>query len=84
MKVYYWSPHTSYVATIKAVYNSALSLTKYNKENFIVKIINANGEWDSFINKGISLVNLNKKCAFKTYPRVGYFFSRVSYIYIFY
>ena len=35
MKVYYWSPHTSYVATIKAVYNSALSLTKYNKENFI-------------------------------------------------
>jgi glycosyltransferase involved in cell wall biosynthesis len=83
MKVYYWSPHTSYVATIKAVYNSALSLTKYNKENPIVKIINANGEWDSFINKGISLVNLNKKCAFKTYPRVGYFFSRVSYIYIF-
>ena len=32
MKVYYWSPHTSYVATIKAVYNSALSLTKYNKD----------------------------------------------------
>jgi len=83
MKVYYWSPHTSYVATIKAVYNSALSLTKYNKENFIVKIINANGEWDSFINKGVSLVNLKKKNAFKTYPRVGYFFSRVSYIYIF-
>jgi glycosyltransferase involved in cell wall biosynthesis len=83
MKVYYWSPHTSYVATIKAVYNSAFSLTKYNKEKFIVKIINANGEWDSFINKGISLVNLNKKRAFKTYPRVGYFFSRVSYIYVF-
>ena len=83
MKVYYWSPHTSYVATIKAVYNSALSLTKYNKEKFIVKIINANGEWDSFINKGVSLVNLNKKCTFKTYPRDGYFISRVSYIYIF-
>lgn len=83
MKVYYWSPHTSYVATIKAVYNSALSLTKYNKENFIVKIINANGEWDSFINKGVSLVNLKKKSAFKTYPRVGYFFSRISYIYLF-
>ena len=58
MKVYYWSPHTSYVATIKAVYNSALSLTKYNKENLIVKIINANGEWDSFINKSIILVIL--------------------------
>ena len=83
MKVYYWSPHTSYVATIKAVYNSAFSLTKYNKEKFIVKIINANGEWDRFINKGISLVNLNKKSSFKTYPRVGYFFSRVTYIYVF-
>ena len=83
MKVYYWSPHTSYVATIKAVYNSALSLTKYNKENLIVKIINANGEWDDFVNKSISLVNLGNNSLFKTYPRVGYFFSRFSYIYIF-
>jgi glycosyltransferase involved in cell wall biosynthesis len=83
MKVYYWSPHTSYVATIKAVYNSALSLTKYNKENLIVKIINANGEWDDFVNKSISLVNLGNNSLFKTYPRVGYFFSRFSYLYIF-
>ena len=83
MKVYYWSPHTSYVATIKAVYNSALSLKKYKSQNIIVKIINANGEWDSFINKGISLVNLNKNCLFQTYPRVGYFFSRFSYVYVF-
>jgi len=84
MKVYYWSPHTSYVATIKAVYNSALSLTKYNKENLIVKIINANGEWDDFVNKNISLVNLGNNSLFKTYPRVGYFFSRFSYFYIFF
>jgi glycosyltransferase involved in cell wall biosynthesis len=84
MKVYYWSPHTSYVATIKAVYNSALSLTKYNKENPIVKIINANGEWDDFVNKNISLVNLGNNSLFKTYPRVGYFFSRFSYLYIFF
>ncbi|CAN1593677.1 RfaG Glycosyltransferase [Candidatus Pelagibacterales bacterium] len=83
MKVYYWSPHTSYVATIKAVYNSALSLTKYNKENLIVKIINANGEWDSFINKSIILVNLGNKSLLRTYPRVGYFLSRFSYLYIF-
>lgn len=83
MKVYYWSPHTSYVATIKAVYNSALSLTKYNKENLIVKIINANGEWDSFINKSIILVNLGNNSLFRTYPRVGYFLSRFSYLYIF-
>jgi len=82
MKVYYWSPHTSYVATIKAVYNSALSLTKYNKENFIVKIINANGEWDGFVNKNISLVNLGNNSLFRTNPRVGYFLSRFSYLYI--
>lgn len=83
MKVYYWSPHTSYVATIKAVYNSALSLKKYSKDNLIVKIINANGEWSSFLNKDIPLVNLYNKPLFSTYPKVGYFFSRFSYIYIF-
>ena len=46
MKIYYWSPHTSHIATIKAVYNSALSLIKYGRGKYDVTIINANGEWD--------------------------------------
>jgi len=48
MKVFYWSPHTSYVATIKAVLNSAISLNKYGNNKYDVRIINANGDWDNF------------------------------------
>tara|TARA_B100000745_G_scaffold196271_1_gene129305 strand:+ start:426 stop:665 length:240 start_codon:yes stop_codon:yes gene_type:complete len=33
----YWSPHISKVATIKAVYNSAISLNYFSKEDFIRK-----------------------------------------------
>jgi glycosyltransferase involved in cell wall biosynthesis len=85
MKIYYWSPHTSHVATIKAVYNSALSLIKYGKGKYDVKIINANGEWDSqSFNKDIKYVNLSKRICLKTYPVEGYLRSRLSYLYIFF
>ena len=47
MKVYYWSPHTSYVATIKAVINSASSIKKYGNNYYEVAIIDANGEWNN-------------------------------------
>jgi len=85
MKIYYWSPHTSHVATIKAVYNSALSLIKYGKGKYDVKIINANGEWSSqSANKDITYVNLSKRTCLKTYPIEGYLRSRLSYLYIFF
>jgi glycosyltransferase involved in cell wall biosynthesis len=84
MKIYYWSPHTSHIATIKAVYNSALSLIKYGKGKYDVKIINANGEWDSqSSNKDIKYINLSKRIFLKTYPIEGYLRSRLSYLYIF-
>jgi glycosyltransferase involved in cell wall biosynthesis len=85
MKIYYWSPHTSHIATIKAVYNSALSLIKYGKGKYDVKIINANGEWDSqSSNKDITFINLSKRKFLKTYPIEGYLRSRLSYLYIFF
>ena len=85
MKIYYWSPHTSHIATIKAVYNSALSLIKYGKGKYDVKIINANGEWDSqSSNKDITYINLSKRIFLKTYPIEGYLRSRLSYLYIFF
>lgn len=85
MKIYYWSPHTSYIATIKAVYNSALSLIKYGKDKYDVTIINANGEWDhlNYI-KNIKFINLSKKKFLNTFPVNGYLRSRVSYLYIFF
>ena len=81
MKIYYWSPHTSHVATIKAVYNSALSLLRYGKHQ--VSIVNANGEWDNYNLANINIVNLSKKIYFRTFPRIGYLKSRLAYFYIF-
>ena len=49
MKIFYWSPFTSHVATIKAVINSAYALKKnYKKKTFI---INSFGEWDIYKKK---------------------------------
>lgn len=84
MKIYYWSPHTSYVATIKSVLNSALSLVKYGRNNFEVSIIDANGEWKDAESKKVRFIRLYNKIFFKTFPVNGYLKSRLSYLYIFF
>ena len=84
MKIYYWSPHTSYVATIKSVLNSALSLEKYGKNNFDVSIIDVNGEWKDIESKRIKFIRLYNKIYFKTFAVHGYLISRLSYLYIFF
>ena len=44
--LYYWSPCLNKVGTYKSTINSAISLSKYSKGKFNVKIINACGEWN--------------------------------------
>lgn len=83
MKVFYWSPHTNNVATIKAVLNSAISLTKYGNSKYDVSIINVNGEWNNFQSKQIKFINLFDDIYFKTFPISGFIKSRISYLYIF-
>jgi len=83
MKIYYWSPHTSYVATIKSVINSALSLNKYGKNNYQVAIIDANGEWKNIESDKVKFIKLYSKIYFKIFPNNGYIKSRLSYLYIF-
>jgi glycosyltransferase involved in cell wall biosynthesis len=83
MKVFYWSPHTSYVATIKAVLNSAISLNKYGNNKYDVSIINANGEWDNFKSEKVNFINLFNSIYFNTFPKNGFISSRISYLYIF-
>ena len=46
-KIYYWAPCLTKVGTYKATINSAISLSKFSKENISVKIINTCGEWNS-------------------------------------
>jgi len=87
MKIFYWSPFFSKIATITAVLNSAKSLIKYQTQNtYSVSIINAIGEWDDYkksTEKNIFFKDLTKKNFTKLIPKSGFLKSRLSYIFIF-
>ena len=82
-KVIYWSPHINReVATVKAVFNSAYSLSKYSNA-FKPIIINAFGEWDNYSDKfnelnvaTVKIFNWNIKL-----PINGFWKSRLFYIF---
>ena len=83
-KVLYWSPHINKeVATVKAVLNSAYSLSKYGK-NFKPIIINTFGEWDNYSEKlkeldigSIKIFNWKIKQSIN-----GFWKSRLFYIFL--
>ena len=88
MKIFYWSPFISKVATIISVVRSAESIIKYTKKRNEIKvsIIDAIGEWKTYkesINPEIEIINLNRKNLFKSLTIEGFFKSRASYILIF-
>ena len=61
MKVYYWSPFISKVATVSSVLRSSESLIKYSKQNISVSLVDAIGEWDQYrhkINSKIQIIRL--------------------------
>ena len=84
MKIFYWSPFTSHVATIKAVINSAYGLNKCFKIQ--TTLINALGEWKPFHKdiklKKIKIINnkFNSSVNFTT----GYLNSRIEFSRIFF
>jgi len=84
-KIFYWSPCLNPVGTVISTLNSAISLSKYDKNND-VKLINVCGEWDQYrklLNENsIDLIDLNFKY-FKILPKRGFFGSRFSYLVIF-
>ena len=83
-KVLYWSPHINkQVATVKAVLNSAYSLSKYS-DNYKPIIVNAFGEWDDYLENfkqlnisSIKIFNWNIK-----QPINGFWKSRLFYIFL--
>ena len=84
-KIYYWSPCLNPVGTVKSTMNSALSLSKFDK-NSDVKVINACGEWndyrDEFKSGSVELLDLNFNY-YNFLPKTGLIKSRLSYIIIF-
>ena len=88
MKIFYWSPFISKVATVSSVIKSAESILKYTKKenNSKVAIIDAIGEWANYkkiINPKIEIINLSKKNISGFLPKRGFFKSRLSYALIF-
>ena len=87
-KIFYWSPFTSKVATVKAVINSAEAISNsYKSDNFKASIIDAVSEWKEFDKeikeKNIDLIYLNKNSIFNRFKKDGFLRSRFAYWYIF-
>ena len=81
----FWCPYVGNVGTVKAVIESAKSLSISKKYN--CKILNAYGEFDkysSLLEKNkIQEIKLVKNTLIKRLPKEGYFWSRLNYILIF-
>ena len=83
-----WSPFTSKVGTTQNIINNSYSLIKYSSHHqFNIKLINAFGEWDNFINelqkKKIDIHNFKLLRFLKNWKKVGFFKSRFVYLIIF-
>ncbi len=86
MKLFYWSPFLSNIATIDAVTNSIKSLRKYDKKKkYETFIIDSSGEWQEKLDKisGIDIIRLYKKNYYKFLPKSNFLKSRLSQIIIF-
>ena len=60
--VFYWSPFIDKVATVKATYNSAISLNSFSNSKYRARIIDVFGEWKNssyFENKKELFYKLN-------------------------
>tara|TARA_X000000950_G_scaffold129114_1_gene161277 strand:+ start:7596 stop:8738 length:1143 start_codon:yes stop_codon:yes gene_type:complete len=86
MKLFYWSPFLSNIATIDAVTNSIKSLRRYNKnKKYETFIIDSSGEWQEKLDKisGIEVIKLYKKNYYKFLPKGNFLKSRLSQMIIF-
>lgn len=83
--IYYWSPCLTRIGTYTSTINSAISIARYSKDQYSVKIINICGEWDSnrdYLQKnGVEVVNLGFNY-FKYLPKTGFIKTRISYLII--
>ena len=86
MKLFYWSPFLSNIATVDAVVNSIHSLKKYSKnEKYKTFIIDSSGEWQEKLDiiSGINIIKLYKKNYYKFLPKGNFLKSRISQMVIF-
>ena len=86
MKLFYWSPFLSNIATVDAVINSINSLNRYSEKNqYKTFLIDASGEWEEKSDRimGINIIKLYEKKYYKFLPKGSFIKSRLSQIIIF-
>ena len=86
MKLFYWSPFLSNIATISAVINSINSLKKYGKNSkYKTFIIDSVGEWQEKSDRisDIDIIRLYKKNYYNFLPKGNFLKSRLSQFIIF-
>jgi glycosyltransferase involved in cell wall biosynthesis len=88
MKVYYWSPFITEVATTSSVINSIKSINKFSKKKINCKIINVFKEWNPLENllqkNNIQVINLKNFINIKYFPKKGFLKSRFTYLVVFF
>lgn len=82
MKIFYWGPYISKVATVRAIIESARSLKKYSKEKIDLSLIDTSGEWQDFKDKKINIIHLNGEKYVKNKEIVGFIKSRYHFFLI--
>ena len=72
MKLFYWSPFLSNIATVDAVINSIKSLKRYGKQNkYKTYLIDASGEWQEktqwhrlrLLEQSVNMINFRPRMA---------------------
>ncbi len=84
MKIYYWSPFISYVATTSSVINSLISIKKFSKKKIDCKVIDVFCEWNHYQDilkkNNVDILSLNKYLNIKYLPTKGFVKSRFTYL----
>ena len=87
-KIFYWSPFTSKVATVKSVINSVEAVNKYLDDKYKAIIVDAVNEWKDYLKeldeKKIEVIHLNKSTIFNSFKKEGFIRGRLIYLYIFF
>ena len=87
MKIYYWSPFFSNIATEKAVINSIDSINRYSNKKISASLLETIGEWKNqekkILEKKINVKRISDFNLIKYLPKFGFIKSRISYLVVF-
>lgn len=86
MKIYYWSPFLSKIATVSSVIKSIEAIKSYSNKNADISIIDSVGEWEQIPEKtkDIKIIKLYKKSIINKLPKGSFLRSRFTQLFIFF